>query len=129
MSEDEAQIRELLARWQAASIAGDSATLQSLMTDDAVFLLPGRAPMQRAEFLALAEAPGPRPALAIQQQVREIGIEGDMAWLWSELAVSILPPGAQRSIERAGHTLTIFRKQVGVWKLARDANLLTVRVD
>lgn len=79
MSEDEAQIRELLARWQAATIAGDSATLQSLMTEDVVFLLPGRAPMQRAEFLALADAPGPRPALGIQQQIREIGIDGELA--------------------------------------------------
>ncbi|MFO1495171.1 MAG: nuclear transport factor 2 family protein [Lysobacterales bacterium] len=129
MSEDEAQIRELLARWQTATIAGDSATLLSLMTDDVVFLLPGRAPMQRAEFVALIEAPGPRPGLAIQQQIREIGVDGELAWLWSELAVSVRPPGAQRTIERAGHTLTIFRKQDGVWKLARDANLLTVRAD
>lgn len=54
MSTDEGQIRDLLARWQAATIAGDTATLLSLMTDDVVFLLPGRAPMQRAEFVALA---------------------------------------------------------------------------
>jgi hypothetical protein len=35
-----------------------------------------------------------------------------------------MPDG--KVIERAGPGLTIYRKENGQWKLARDANLLTV---
>jgi uncharacterized protein (TIGR02246 family) len=42
MSPDEQQIRDLVARWMAATIAGDTATVLSLMTDDVVFLVAGR---------------------------------------------------------------------------------------
>jgi ketosteroid isomerase-like protein len=39
----------------------------------------------------------------------------------------VTPPGGA-AVTRAGHTLTIFRKEAGRWLLCRDANLLT-RVD
>jgi uncharacterized protein (TIGR02246 family) len=126
MSDDEAQIRHLVARWHAATSAGDTATVLDLMTDDVVFLAAGRSPMNKAEFSALsAPADGvPRPKIEFTQHIREVCVAGDVAYMWSELAVSILPAGASRPIGRQGHTLTIFRKQNNTWKLARDANLL-----
>jgi ketosteroid isomerase-like protein len=56
----------------------------------------------------------------------EVQVSGDMAFLWSRLSVSVTPPGADAPIERAGHTLTVFRRVDGRWLLARDANLLVV---
>ena len=37
MSPDEASIRDLVSKWQAATRSGDAATVLSLMTDDVVF--------------------------------------------------------------------------------------------
>ncbi len=37
-------IRDLVATWMAASKAGDLETVLSLMTDDAIFVVPGQKP-------------------------------------------------------------------------------------
>jgi ketosteroid isomerase-like protein len=50
---------------------------------------------------------------------------GDWAFTWTRLRVTVTPPGAAAPMERAGHTLSILRKDGGRWLLARDANLLT----
>jgi len=34
------------------------------------------------------------------------------------------PPNGTEPVRRAGHTLTILKKQDGRWVIARDANLL-----
>ncbi len=44
MTDDERAIRELLATWFDATKKGDTATVLSLMTDDVVFMVPGREP-------------------------------------------------------------------------------------
>lgn len=62
-----------------------------------------------------------------QSEIQEVRVEGTMAYMWSHLMVNVTPPGAGDPIERAGHTLTVFRKVSGRWLLGRDANLL-VRV-
>lgn len=126
MTDDEAQIRALVARWQSATSAGDTATVLDLMTDDVVFLVPGRPPMTKEEFSAQSKRPAgiPLPRIEFTQRIREVHVAGDTAYMWSELAVSILPAGAPHPVERQGHTLTVFRKQRGTWKLSRDANLL-----
>lgn len=51
---DEAKIRHLVATWMAATRAGDVATVMGLMADDVVFLMPGRPPMSKADFQAVA---------------------------------------------------------------------------
>ena len=128
MPTDEAQIRALVDTWQAATRAGDADTVLSLMTDDAVFLVPGRPPMGKAEFAELSRVPpsAPRPTFESTSEIMEIEVSGDMACLWSRLSVTVTPPGADQPIERAGHTLTVFRRVDGRWLLARDANLLVV---
>jgi uncharacterized protein (TIGR02246 family) len=128
MPSEEDQIRDTVAQWHAASRAGDIDTVLGLMTDDVVFLLPGRPPMRKAEFAELSRvAPGgPAPTMESTQQIEEITVSGDLAYMWSRLQVRVTPPGATQPIERAGHTLTIFRRENGRWLLARDANLLTV---
>lgn len=126
MTSDEAQIRTLVDIWQAATQAGDVDTVLGLMTDDAVFLVPGRPPMDKAEFAKLSRVPpgAPRPKFESASEIMEVQVSGDLAYLWSRLSVRATAPDADPPIERAGHTLTIFRRVDGEWRLARDANLL-----
>jgi uncharacterized protein (TIGR02246 family) len=128
MPSDQDQIRDAVARWHEASRAGDVDTVLGLMTDDVVFLLPGRSPMRKAEFAELSRAApdSPAPSMESTQHIEEITVSGDLAYLWSRLVVVVTPPGAAQPIARAGHTLTVFRRENGQWLLARDANLLTV---
>lgn len=123
---DEQQIRALLATWQAATQAGDVDTVLGLMTDDVVFLLPGRPPMDKAEFAAASRVPAgsPRPKFEGRSDVKEIHVEGDLAYMWTHLTVTVTPPGASQPMVRAGNTLTVLRRVNGKWLLARDANLL-----
>ena len=126
MTSDETQIRELTKQWHAATQAGDTAAVLALMTDDVVFLTPGNAPMDKAAFAAASTPPAgaPRPQFTIEQQIREVQVSGDLAFMWSALDVTVTPPGATQPMERSGHTLTVFRRVNGRWLLARDANLL-----
>lgn len=130
MPSDEDQIRTLVDTWQAATQTGDVYTVLGLMTDDAIFLVSGRPPMGKAEFAELSRVPpgAPRPAFESTSEIMEIEVSGDMAYLWSRLSVTVTvtQPGADEPIERAGHTLTVFRHVDGQWRLARDANLLVI---
>ena len=49
---------------------------------------------------------------------------GDWAFMWTKLKVVVTPPDGAPSMTRAGHTLSILKKQGGKWVLARDANML-----
>ena len=57
-------------------------------------------------------------------EIQEIKVLGEWAFMWTKLAIVITPPGGTQSITRAGHTLSILRKEHGKWVLARDANML-----
>ncbi|HEX7891300.1 MAG TPA: SgcJ/EcaC family oxidoreductase [Ramlibacter sp.] len=126
MNSDEQQIRDLVATWMAATRSGDVDTVLGLMTDDVVFLVPGKPPMRKAEFAAAARAqaqPG-APVIDGNSDIQEIRVSGDWAFLWSKLEVRVTPQGGEKGMKRAGHTLTVLRKVGGKWLLARDANLL-----
>ena len=128
MQSDERAIRELVATWMAATKAGDTETVLGLMTDDVVFLLPGHPPMMgKAAFAAAARAqPGQEPPrFDGTSEIQEIKVMGEWAFMWTKLTVMVTPPGGAPSITRAGHTLSILKKQNGQWFLARDANMLT----
>ena len=130
MTADEQAIRQLVTTWMEATKRGDTATVLSLMTDDAVFLIAGREPMfGKAAFAAALPPPSsadaPSPKIDGRSEIQEIQIHGDWAFLWSKLRVEVTPPGKAEPIVRAGHTLTILAKQDGTWLLARDANMLT----
>jgi uncharacterized protein (TIGR02246 family) len=96
------------------------------MADDVVFLVPGQPVMRKADFAAAARSQsGPdAPQFDGSSEIQEIQIAGDWAFMWTKLTVVVTPPKGARSMTRAGHTLTILKKQNGRWVLARDANLL-----
>jgi uncharacterized protein (TIGR02246 family) len=126
MSSDEDEIREVIARWMAATKAGDVEAVLNLMTDDVVFLVPGGAPMRKRDFeaAAKAQARGAAPAFDGKSEIREIQVLGDWAFMWTRLEVVVTPPDGSPPVVREGHTLSVLRKESGHWRLARDANLL-----
>ena len=126
MQNDEQEIRELVSRWMAASKAGDVDTVLSLMADDVVFLVPGQPAMRRADFASKARAQsGPdAPQIDGSSEIQEIKVLGEWAFMWTRLTVVMTPPNGAQPVRRAGHTLTILKKQNGRWVIARDANLL-----
>lgn len=122
MSDDERAIRRLVDTWMAATQAGDVATVLSLMADDAIFMVPGREPSGKAAFACAAAAmQGVR--MEGRNEIRELRIMGDWAYVRCHIDVTMTPPGGAVA-RRAGYTLTILRKEDGRWLLARDANLL-----
>lgn len=126
MHRDEQEIRQLVSTWMAASKAGDIETVLSLMADDVVFLVAGQPPMRKADFAAAArsQASADGPKFDGSSEIQEIKVLGDWAFMWQKLTVVVTPPNGVESITRAGHTLTIFKRQNGKWVLARDANML-----
>ena len=124
MTADERAIRDVVATWMEATRNGDAATVLSLMTDDVVFLTPGRDPFGKKEFAAsFAAQMGTR--VDGQSDVREVKVEGDRAFARAFLKVSMTPAGGS-PVRREGWTLTIFEKgDDRRWRVARDANLLS----
>jgi uncharacterized protein (TIGR02246 family) len=124
MTEDERAIRALIAKWMAASKAGDLQTVLSLMADDVVFMVPGRPPFGKAEFAAMSEGMKDMQVEG-KSEIQDLKIFGDWAWLRNHLTVAVTPPSGE-TVRRSGYTLTILRKEPnGAWLLVRDANLLT----
>lgn len=124
MSPDERAIRELVDTWMKASRAGDTETVLSLMSDDVIFMVPGREPFGKQAFAANSRSmDGVR--LEGSADIRELKVLGDWAYLRNFIEITITPAGGT-PVRRSGFTLTILRKEPdGRWLLARDANLLT----
>ena len=123
MHEDERAIRELVERWMAASRAGDVATVLSMMTDDVLFLVPGRPPFGKEAFRAASET---MKGVQVEGEARieELQVLGDWAYLRNYIEITVTASGGTPK-QRSGYTLTILRKEAdGQWRLARDANLV-----
>jgi len=121
-NDDEAAIRKLVDTWLAASKAGDIATVLSLMTDDVVFMIPGREPFGKEAFAAASDAMK-NVRMEGESEIRELNVLGDWAYIRNYIEMTITPEGGEL-VRRSGYTLTILRKEAGLWRLARDANLL-----
>ena len=125
-SSDEQAIRALVDTWMRASREGDTATVLSLMTEDVVFMVPGREPFGKEAF---ANASASMHDLTIDGRatIVELQVSGDVAWVRNHIDLTVTPRQGTPQ-RRSGYTLTILRRQAdGRWLLARDANLLTAR--
>lgn len=126
MIEDERAIRELIETWMEASQRGDIATVLSLMTQDAVFMVPGRDPFGREAFESAASAMN-GTQIDGTNEIVEIQVLGEWAFTRNHIKVTMTPPKGE-PIRREGYTLTLFHKEAdGRWRLARDADLLAAR--
>src|SRR5260370_23232021 len=97
------------------------------MAEDVVFLIPGHPPMLgRAAFAAGFQQAVQQFRFDSRAEIQEVQVAGDWAYGWSHLTVRMTPRNGGASMRRAGHTLSILRKELdGSWVLARDANMLT----
>ncbi|MFL6824323.1 MAG: YybH family protein [Xanthobacteraceae bacterium] len=124
MTDDERAIRELVDVWLAASKAGDLQTVLSLMTDDVVFMVPGRRPFGKEAFAAASQGMQ-NVSMEGTSVIHELQVLGDWAYLRNYIEMVVTPPNGA-PVRRSGYTLTILRKESdGRWRLARDANLMT----
>jgi len=125
MNSDEQRVRQLIDRWRDATTAGDLETVLSLMADDAIFLTPGQPPMNKQAFSAAFKGFSGRVRIESKSDIREVYAAGDLAYCWSHISVVMTSLDTRDRRERAGYTLTLFRKSAnGSWVLSRDANLM-----
>jgi uncharacterized protein (TIGR02246 family) len=126
MTQDESEVRAVIASWMEATKNGDIHQVLSLMTDDAIFLVAGKAPMDKAGFEAASRAQASaKMKIEAQSNVEEVQVEDNLAYAWTHLTVSMHQPGQKEPMKRSGPTLTVFKKVGGRWLLHRDANLLS----
>ncbi|HLN87026.1 MAG TPA: SgcJ/EcaC family oxidoreductase [Candidatus Limnocylindrales bacterium] len=119
---DEQEIRQLVATWMSATKSGDVKAVLELMADDVVFLVAGQPAMiGKSAFAAAAKAQASHGPVQFDgtSEIQEIKVFGEWAFLWTKLTVTVSPAGGREPMTRAGHTLSILRKQNG--KLAPGA--------
>ena len=121
--DDARQIRGLVDSWIAASNARDLPALMGMMTDDIVFMTPGRAPFGKAEFAADVERMK-SVAIDARAEVQEIEVFGPRAYIRNHVRVELTSPG-QAPKRVSGYAMSVLRKEAdGRWRIARDANLV-----
>ena len=121
--EDTCQIRKLIDAWIAASNARNLPALMDMMTDDVVFMTPGRAPFGKAEFAADVERTK-GVAIDARAEVQEIEVSGALAYIRNHIRVELTSSG-QAPKRMSGYAMSVLRKDDdGRWRIARDANLV-----
>ena len=124
MSDDEQAIRAMVEHWMRASRAGDTSALLDLMTDDVLFLTPGREPFGKEGFRQQSDS---LQGVKVEGRADTLEIEvlGDRAWIHNHIDLTITSAGGEPA-RRSGYTLTVLAKgQDGRWRLFRDANLVS----
>ncbi|MCA8989580.1 MAG: SgcJ/EcaC family oxidoreductase [Planctomycetaceae bacterium] len=123
---DESVIRDLQQSWFQATMAGEIDTICDLMTEDVVFLTPGRPPFGKSEFLESFRAMAQQVSMQCEGQYEEIVVAGDVAYARAKLDITVTPRNGNPSMQLSGYTLSVLRRSSdGKWLLSRDANLLT----
>lgn len=121
-SDDEREIRAMIAAWMEASRRGDHARMLTMLTDDVLFLTPGREPFGKDGFAAQSQGQS-EVEIDGTADILELVVLGEYAYLRVYLEIGMRPAkGEARRV--AGHTLTILRKTAGRWQIARDANFV-----
>jgi len=121
--DDERQIRKLIESWIAASNARNLPALMDMMTEDVVFMTPGRAPFGKAEFAADSQRMK-GVAIDARAEVQEIEVFGPRAYIRNHIQVELTSSG-QAPRRMSGYAMSVLRKDAnGRWRIARDANLV-----
>jgi uncharacterized protein (TIGR02246 family) len=125
MDADERAVRKTHTTWIEAVNAGDLTRLFGLMTDDAVFLNPGQAPVGREGFARGFSSAGQKHRFHCTSELEDVVVAGTVAYAWARDALQLEPRGGDAGLELAGHRLSVYRQQPdGRWLLARDAHTL-----
>ncbi len=122
---DEDAIRALIATWLSETRAGNVDAVLELIDPEAVFLIAGQPPMVgRAAFADSLRMVLADHAIDSNSIVDEVMVSGELAFSRSRLEVTITSRHGQTPMRRSGHTLSVFKKEGGKWRLIRDANML-----
>ena len=83
MQSDEDRIRDVVSTWMQATKTHDVQAILQLMTDDAVFLVPGKPVMRKADFAAAAraQASGKAPEFDGRSDIQEIQVSGKTLYI------------------------------------------------
>jgi uncharacterized protein (TIGR02246 family) len=84
---DEYAIRETVSNWLAASKEGDSQSLAAMLDDDMLFVVRGRSPFGKQEFLSGSQ--GKPYAFDATAEVREVVVNGNWALTRVELVIEV----------------------------------------
>jgi uncharacterized protein (TIGR02246 family) len=123
---DKREIGVLHSAWNVALNAGDLPALMELMTDDAVFIGPGQAPIGKEDFSANFLATCRQFRFSCTSELQEVVVGGDIAYARSQDSLTVASRAEGDATQLAGHRMTIYRRQAnGRWLLARDAHTLT----
>src|SRR5438045_4452506 len=101
MTDDERAIHQVVDTWMRASRAGDTATVLSLMTDDVVFMTPGRPPFGKEAFAATSEGMK-NVTIDGRAEIIELEVLGDWAYLRNHIDLTITPAG-ETAVHRTGY--------------------------
>jgi uncharacterized protein (TIGR02246 family) len=124
-AQDLAAIEQLHHKDVAAAKAGDTATLATLWTDDAVALPPGEQPVVGIdairEWLKKGQAGTGRFEITEYKiDFEEVHVLGKEAVEWGRTRISMRPKGASGGMSVSGNILRVLRRQPdGTWKVAR----------
>ncbi len=122
MSNEDA-IRERINEWLRASKDADLAALANLLDDDVLFVVQGRPPFGKKEFLAGGVAAPFRFEWKVE--VPEVVVHGDWGLTRVHLELEIMPAPDSEPMRLAGPAMSVWRKSAdGRWVIWRDANMV-----
>lgn len=114
-----------MQEWMRRAAAGDLEGILALTADHAIILSPGAGPITKAGFADDFQKVSAKARIEPRQQVKDLGISGDLAYAWSHMTITFTPKAGGAPMERSGHVLAVFRKTAGGWRLARAAKLIS----
>jgi uncharacterized protein (TIGR02246 family) len=117
-------IRQLTETWLDAVKTKDVNRLLTLVTEDVVFLPPGRPPIKGKEAVHdLYQLLFGQFNVVQSAKNEEIQILGDWAFAWGSESLILTPRSGGPAVEMAGKGLTVLRRLAdGSWRYARGIN-------
>ena len=94
MTDDERAIRQLVETWMIATKNGDNATVLTLMTDDAIFVVPGKEPFGKDAFAAAARGMAD-PHMEGRSDIVELQVLGNWAFIRNRIDMTMTPPNGE----------------------------------
>lgn len=124
MNHDEKTIRNWFNDWIFATKEGDLELARSLISDDAIFLVPGAGQMDKQSFAEAATATDPDTEFKLDTEIQEIKIFGDVAWLLYSIKLTMTDKVSGSQTLMKGDELSILERRGNGWVVVRDANTM-----
>jgi uncharacterized protein (TIGR02246 family) len=117
-------LREALDAWTRALEAEDAAALGALAAPDAVFLAPGKAPLESRDAWLAARSPR-LPGVELSCTVEKLVEYGDRGHAWCEITLTVPAAEGAPEIRVEGHLMALYRREAdGRWLREREASML-----